>query len=102
MSTLVRSLVNSSGYVHVLYCFALFVTALAKGKHVFEIHWPRIFRGQTATVGVGNSSALMFIKPKDSLIGCNGNSWGLDISRRKLIHRGEMTGSMPRGMIPEK
>lgn len=75
---------------------------LSKGKHVFEIHWPMGHRSQFASVGVGSDEAKMFIKPRESLIGCDRHSWGLDIARRKLIHRGAITGSMPRSVVPEK
>ncbi|XP_053408380.1 protein gustavus-like isoform X2 [Mercenaria mercenaria] len=77
--------------------------ALSKGKHVFEIYWPSGHRGTMATVGVGTEDAPLFVKPKDSLVGCNGFSWGLDIARKRLLHRGEMLGTMPRGgVVPDK
>ena len=76
--------------------------ALDKGKHVFEINWPKDTRGLFATVGVGSSSADTFVKPRDSLVGKDRFSWGLDIARRKLVHRGQPTGNMPRGMVPDK
>lgn len=86
----------------ILISLCVFSTALDKGKHVFELFWPMGHRSQFATVGVGSSEAKMFIKPRESLIGCDRFSWGLDIARRKLIHRGEITGSMPRNIVPEK
>ena len=76
--------------------------ALERGKHVFEIYWPKACRGLFATIGVGSSSADMFVKPRDSLVGKDRFSWGLDIARRKLVHRGQPTGNMPRGMVPDK
>lgn len=76
---------------------------LSKGKHVFEIYWPSGHRGTMATVGVGTEEAPLFIKPKDSLVGSNGYSWGLDIARKRLLHRGEILGSMPKGgIVPDK
>ncbi|XP_060559300.1 uncharacterized protein LOC132719538 isoform X1 [Ruditapes philippinarum] len=76
---------------------------LAKGKHVFEIYWPSRLRGTSATVGVGSDDAPLFVKPKDSLVGCNSFSWGLDIARKRLLHKGEMLGTMPRGgVVPDK
>ncbi|KAL4229169.1 SPRY domain-containing SOCS box protein 4 [Mactra antiquata] len=77
--------------------------ALSKGKHVFEIYWPMSQRGTMATVGVGNADAPLYVKPKDSLVGCNKMSWGFDITRRRLLHNGQMLGTMPRaGMVPDK
>jgi hypothetical protein len=78
-------------------------SALSKGKHVFEIYWPSRLRGTSATVGVGSDDAPLFVKPKDSLVGCNSFSWGLDIARKRLLHKGEMLGTMPRGgVVPDK
>ena len=76
--------------------------ALEKGKHVFEINWLKDCRGLFATIGVGSGSADMFVKPRDSLVGKDRFSWGLDIARRKLVHRGQAIGNMPRGMVPDK
>lgn len=77
--------------------------ALSKGKHVFEIYWPKSHRGTIATVGVGTEDAPLFVKPKDSLVGCNSNSWGLDIVKRKLFHKGQILGNMPKaGFVPDK
>jgi len=76
---------------------------LSKGKHLFEIYWPSQMRGTMATVGVGSETAPLFVKPKDSLVGCNKQSWGLDIARRRLIHNGQLQGGMPKnGFVPDK
>lgn len=75
---------------------------LSKGKHLFEITWPKDMRGTMATIGVGTDDAPLFVKPKDSLVGCNAQSWGLDIARRRLIHKGAMLGNMPKGVVPDK
>lgn len=77
--------------------------ALSKGKHVFEIYWPAGARGTMATVGVGTENAPLFVKPKDSLVGCNKETWGFDITRRRVLHNGQMLGTLPRaGMVPDK
>lgn len=75
---------------------------LSKGKHVFEIYWLSNHRSQYAQVGVGSDAAKLFCKPRDSLIGIDRNSWGLDIARRKLIHNGQITGTMPKTAVPDK
>lgn len=75
---------------------------LSSGKHVFEIYWLSNHRSQYAQVGVGSDAAKMFCKPRDSLIGMDNQSWGLDIARRKLIHRGEIKGTMPKTTVPDK
>lgn len=76
---------------------------LSKGKHVFEIFWPSIARGTLATVGVGTEDAPLFVKPRDSLVGCNRNSWGLDIVRRRIMDCGKMAGQMPKASpVPDK
>ncbi|XP_052254779.1 protein gustavus-like [Dreissena polymorpha] len=71
--------------------------ALSKGKHVFEITWPIRFRDACASVGVGTKEAPLFVKPRDSLVGCNRHSWGLDISKCKALHKGEILCTYPRG-----
>ncbi|WAR21067.1 SPSB2-like protein, partial [Mya arenaria] len=76
--------------------------ALSRGKHVFELYWPSGARGTTASVGVGSADAPLFVKPKDSLVGSNSYSWGLDIVRRRLIHKKQLLGTLPRtGMVPD-
>ncbi|XP_053408378.1 protein gustavus-like [Mercenaria mercenaria] len=75
---------------------------LKKGKHLFEIHWPRTTRRLLATVGVGTKDAPLFVKPKDSLVGCNKYTWGLDIARYRCLHRDEMIAVMPRNkLVPD-
>ena len=69
---------------------------------MFEIIWLSNHRSQYAQVGVGSDKAKMFCKPRDSLIGMDANSYGLDIARRKLIHRGEIVGTMPKTAVPDK
>lgn len=76
--------------------------ALQKGKHIFEINWPRVTRSTLATVGVGNEHAPLVVKPKASLVGCNKYSWGLDIARYKCLHRDQQITTMPRNkLIPD-
>lgn len=76
---------------------------LSSGKHLFEIYWPTICRGTMASVGVGTKEAPLFVKPKDSLVGCNKSSWGLDIVRRRLLHGGEIVASTNKfGSVPDK
>lgn len=76
---------------------------LSKGKHVFEIYWPTVGRGTHATAGVGTESAPMFVKPKDSLVGSNPKSWGLDIVRKKAVHNSQALTTCPRaGLVPDK
>lgn len=60
-------------------------------------------RSTHATAGVGTDDAPLFVKPKDSLVGCNKHSWGLDIVRRRVMHKGEMIVSVPKnGLVPDK
>ena len=77
--------------------------ALSKGKHVFEIYWPSQMRSTHASIGVGTDDAPLFVKPKESLVGCNKKSWGLDIVRRRVTHEGKMLVSVPKnGLVPDK
>ena len=70
---------------------------------MFEIHWPKKERGLFATVGVGSDNAELFCKPRDSLVGKDRFSFGLDIARRKLVTKGQATQGMPAGgFVPEK
>ncbi|XP_060559283.1 SPRY domain-containing SOCS box protein 2-like [Ruditapes philippinarum] len=72
---------------------------LKTGKHMFEIYWPRNTRRLLATVGVGTDIAPLFVKPKESLVGCNKHTWGLDIARYKCLHRNEIITSLPKNKV---
>ncbi|KAL3836339.1 hypothetical protein ACJMK2_021772 [Sinanodonta woodiana] len=77
---------------------------ISGGKHVFEIIWPEVYRGTTATVGVGSLNAPLFLKPKGPLVGNDKLSRGLDISSKRVIQSGKPVkrccGS--NGLIPQQ
>ncbi|KAL5010904.1 hypothetical protein ScPMuIL_013209 [Solemya velum] len=75
------------------------------GKHVFEITWPKDKRGVYAQVGLGTTRAPLNCRGAASLVGMTNQSWGLDIVRRRVIHKGEVSSICPSQngiFVPEK
>lgn len=63
------------------------------GKHVFDITWPADCRGSRATVGISRESAPLFTKGSKSLVGMTSASYGFDLIRHRIIHKGEVLGN---------
>ena len=58
------------------------------GVHLWEITWPNRQRGTHAVVGIATKDAPLHCPGYKPLIGNNTESWGWDIGRNKLIHKG--------------
>ena len=63
----------------------------SEGLHLWEINWPTEERGTHAVVGVATKKAapLHYCRGYRSLVGGDDQSWGWDLGRNKLYHRGE-------------
>lgn len=68
---------------------------LSRGKHVFEISWPREQRSSYATVGVGSGAAELLVQPAYALVGKDKLSWGFDIARRRHVHNARSASHLP-------
>lgn len=60
----------------------------SSGIHVWEIEWNTRQRGTHAVVGVGTFRAPLHCAGYQALVGMNHESWGWDLGRNKLYHRG--------------
>ncbi|CAF3887233.1 unnamed protein product [Rotaria magnacalcarata] len=58
------------------------------GIHVWEIEWNTRQRGTHAVVGVGTIKAPLHCPGYQALVGMNQDSWGWDLGRNKLYHKG--------------
>lgn len=58
------------------------------GIHVWEIEWNTRQRGTHAVVGVGTLRAPLHCPGYQALVGTNHESWGWDLGRNKLYHKG--------------
>ncbi|CAF4589524.1 unnamed protein product [Rotaria sp. Silwood1] len=58
------------------------------GIHVWEIEWNTRQRGTHAVVGVGTVKAPLHCPGYQALVGMNQESWGWDLGRNKLYHKG--------------
>jgi SPRY domain-containing SOCS box protein 1/4 len=58
------------------------------GIHVWEIEWNTRQRGTHAVVGVGTIKAPLHCPGYQALVGMNQESWGWDLGRNKLYHKG--------------
>lgn len=61
------------------------------GIHVWEIEWNTRQRGTHAVVGVGTVKAPLHCPGYQALVGMNQESWGWDLGRNKLYHKGVNT-----------
>ena len=66
----------------------------SSGLHIWEIKWPVNQRGTHAVIGVATKDAPLHCSGYKSLIGSNGESWGWDIGRSKLMH--DYTNNQPK------
>ena len=66
----------------------------SSGLHIWEIKWPANQRGTHAVIGVATKDAPLHCSGYKSLIGSNGESWGWDIGRSKLMH--DYTNNQPK------
>ncbi|CAF1479245.1 unnamed protein product, partial [Didymodactylos carnosus] len=58
------------------------------GIHVWELEWNTRQRGTHAVVGVGTIKASLHCPGYQALVGRNEESWGWDLGRNKLYHKG--------------
>ena len=70
-------------------------TGYSGGKHVFQVTFPAAHRGVHSSVGVGLEDAELHQKGRVGLVGGNHKSWGVNLSSRRSIHKGVMTGKFP-------
>ncbi|MGH0127693.1 UNVERIFIED_CONTAM: hypothetical protein FKN15_021523 [Acipenser sinensis] len=59
------------------------------GLHVWEISWPPFQRGTHAVVGVSTTQAPLQAEGYQALLGSDPHSWGLDLGKGVLYHRGQ-------------
>ncbi|UJR08842.1 hypothetical protein I4U23_013096 [Adineta vaga] len=60
----------------------------SSGIHVWEIEWNTRQRGTHAVVGVGTLKAPLHCPGYQALVGMTQESWGWDLGRNKLYHKG--------------
>lgn len=58
------------------------------GIHIWEIEWNMRQRGTHAVVGVGTLNAPLHCPGYQALVGMTEDSWGWDIGRNRLYHKG--------------
>ncbi|XP_067687001.1 SPRY domain-containing SOCS box protein 2-like [Haliotis asinina] len=78
---------------------------VSHGKHVYEVIWPEVHRGVSASVGVGTATAPLFINGKVTLVGMTEGSWGLDIAKKTMFHNSAPGRRCPpneEDVIPER
>ncbi|XP_055996061.1 protein gustavus-like isoform X3 [Ostrea edulis] len=66
-----------------------------RGKHVFEIVFPRQMRGKHAAVGIGLKKAAVVSESNKSLVGTDENSWGVDLVTKDVSHNKRKLGKFP-------
>ncbi|XP_061178607.1 protein gustavus-like isoform X2 [Saccostrea echinata] len=69
-----------------------------RGKHVFEIVFPRQMRGKHASVGIGLKKAAVVSESNQTLVGSDEHSWGVDLVTKEVCHNKRRLGRFP-GML---
>jgi len=68
-----------------------------KAKHVFEIGFPSIMRGQRASVGVATRQKELSGEGIITLVGSSEDSWGIDLKTCEAVHNGVKIRKFPKG-----
>lgn len=66
-----------------------------RGKHVFEIVFPRQMRGKHASVGIGLKKAALVSDCNKTLVGSDEHSWGVDLVTKEVCHNKQKIGKFP-------
>lgn len=66
-----------------------------RGKHVFEIVFPRQMRGKHASVGIGLKKAALVSESNKTLVGSDEHSWGVDLVTKEVCHNKQKIGKFP-------
>ncbi|CAH1789617.1 unnamed protein product [Owenia fusiformis] len=66
-----------------------------RGRHVWEITWPRDCRDNHSSIGVGTYQAPLYNRGLLDLVGFNIQSWGWNIKNLNLIHNNRTIKKYP-------